>query len=186
MAFGNNIQGQYPWGWRELSGLKPAKPGLGERQLRPGGALEAQTPQEALTHIDLLYKSGRMGDLAGLLRRSEVFREAWRLVQQSSLAGVGPAKSGKERGYAGEPQGSGDFPVPQARLPGPPADAPSVPEGAGPVDMAVLALDFRAARRARLSGNHSSFSTAAIEAYRRQARAGAPAQEGARRLSIRV
>jgi hypothetical protein len=45
----------------------------------------AQTPQEALTYIDRLYKTGRTDQLAAILRRSEVFREAWLLLQQRSF-----------------------------------------------------------------------------------------------------
>jgi hypothetical protein len=186
MAFGNNIQGQYPCSRPGFPDSQNAKPGLGERQLRSGEAPQAQTPQEALSHIDFLYKSGRMGDLAGLLRRSEVFREAWRLVQQSSLSGVGLAKSGKEGGYAGEPQGSGDFPVPQARSPSPPLRPQPTPEGRGVPAMAVSALGSGAAKHARPSENPSSFPEAALEAYRRQARAGVQTHKGTPRLSIRV
>ncbi len=186
MAFGNTIQGQYPWGWPELSGRKPAQPGLGEGQLRPGEVLEAKTPQEALTHIDVLYKSGRMGDLAGLLRRSEVFREAWRLMQQSSLSDLGPARSGKGSGYAGEPQDSGDFPVPQARSPAPAPQPPPAPAGGEISALVASAPDSGAARRARPAAAPGSWPAAALEAYHRQARAGAQPQEGVQRLSIRV
>jgi len=42
------------------------------------------TPEEALSFINRLHKSGRMEDLATLLRRNKVFREAWLILQRSS------------------------------------------------------------------------------------------------------
>jgi len=70
--------------WAGRSALRNASPGSGQGQPRPYDPQEARTPKEALAHIDRLHKAGRMEDLPALLRRSQVFREAWLMLQTSS------------------------------------------------------------------------------------------------------
>jgi len=94
MGFEETIRGLGQVAWSGEPGPQSAKPGSARglaRGLNPTGA---QTPKEALTYIELLYKAGRMEDLAGLLRQSSVFREAW-LALQSSPGGFGAAGGSK-------------------------------------------------------------------------------------------
>jgi hypothetical protein len=42
-----------------------------------------------LAHIELLYKTGRIDEVAALLRHSQVFRMAWQTLQQSSSRDAG-------------------------------------------------------------------------------------------------
>lgn len=93
-------------------GLNNAKPKSDEPTFRPANTTGAQTPEEALAFIKLLYKSGRMEDMAGLLRQHKVFREAWLILQQSFPAG-GEASGGINAsiGRRGTP-GYDNFPVP--------------------------------------------------------------------------
>jgi hypothetical protein len=74
--------------WAREPALKNARPGSGQGQPRSYNPDEARTPKEALAYINRLYKAGRMEDLPALLRRSQVFREAWLMLQQSSPGGV--------------------------------------------------------------------------------------------------
>ncbi len=82
-------------GWAGGAALNGASPRFKAGQPQPGSASRAETPEEALAHIDMLYKSGSMSDLAGLLRGSRVFREAWLRMQQSPSAEPEPAKGEK-------------------------------------------------------------------------------------------
>jgi hypothetical protein len=70
--------------WVGRAAFRNAGSGSGQGQPHPYDRPEARTPQEALAHIDRLYKAGRMEDLPALLRRSQVFREAWLMLQTSS------------------------------------------------------------------------------------------------------
>jgi hypothetical protein len=70
--------------WAGRAACSNAGPGSGQGQPRPYDPQEARTPKEALAHIDRLYKAGRMEKLPALLRRSQVFREAWLMLQTSS------------------------------------------------------------------------------------------------------
>jgi hypothetical protein len=103
------VQGPAPWAGE--AGLNNARPRPEEQPPRPANPSKARTPQEALTYIEQLYKSGRMEDLAALLRRSSVFRVAWLILQQSSPASLKAA--GCERrfwepwGYSGACQFAG-------------------------------------------------------------------------------
>jgi hypothetical protein len=74
--------------WAGRAAVKNAGPGSGQGQPRSYDPQEARTPKEALVHIDRLYKAGRMEDLPALLRRSQVFREAWLMLQTSSPESV--------------------------------------------------------------------------------------------------
>ncbi len=84
MGGGEAIRGVGRIAWPGDAGLNNTRPGLGGRQPRPDDPSGAKTPGEALSYIASLYKSGRMEDLAKLLRRSQVFRTAWLIVQQST------------------------------------------------------------------------------------------------------
>jgi hypothetical protein len=84
MGYGEAIRSVGRVAWLGQSGLNNAKPRSAGRQPGPGGPSEAKTPAEALSHIELLYQSGRMEDLGKLLRKSQVFRAAWLILQQSS------------------------------------------------------------------------------------------------------
>jgi|UniRef100_A0A7C3ZDX1 hypothetical protein len=86
MGVGEVIQSRDPTGWPKQSGLRAAEPGSPKRDPGPDDFSGVKTPQEALAYIEGLYKTGRMAELAKLLRLSRVFREAWLLVQQSSRA----------------------------------------------------------------------------------------------------
>ncbi|MFZ2088288.1 MAG: hypothetical protein WAU47_06910 [Desulfobaccales bacterium] len=185
MAVGNSIQGPNPVIWPGTPDLRTATPGLGEGQPRSGGRRMPQTSQEALTHIEVLYKSGRMGELASLLRQHQVFRDAWLMMQQSSLAGNGPAGNRKEPVQSGKTQESSGFPVPQAERPPPNPLAKSVGEAYSPLTSGASGLGPRAARRSPAFANTSYIYHAALEAYRKQAVYGDQQQDG-RRLNIKV
>ena len=108
-------------GWIAPSGgvgLNNDQPRLGGRQSGPDKPSAARTPDEALSYIELLYKSGRTEDLAKLLRRSQVFRTAWLILQQSS-SGVSAA-GGKAHGptCGVGTGGPASLPVPVSRPPG--------------------------------------------------------------------
>jgi hypothetical protein len=184
MAVENSIQGPNPVIWPGTPDLRTATPGLGEGQPRSGGRRMPQTSQEALTHIEVLYKSGRMGELASLLRQHQVFRDAWLLMQQSSLTGNGPG-SRKEPVQSGKTQESSGFPVPQAERPPPNRLAKSGGEAHSPLASEVSDVGPGAARRSRAFGHTSYIHHAALEAYRKQAVYGDQQQDG-RRLNIKV
>lgn len=74
--------------WPGKPGPDSAKPRSAEGRPRAVNPTTAQTPKEALTYIERLHKTGRMEDLATLLRRSPVFREAWLTLQQSRPEGL--------------------------------------------------------------------------------------------------
>jgi hypothetical protein len=104
--------------WPGESGLNNAKPGLKGRHPGSDNPSEAKTPGEALSYIEMLYKSGRMEDLAKLLRSSQVFRAAWLILQQSSPEVSGAGGGGQRSLAPGESQGPAHLPVPAG---GPPA-----------------------------------------------------------------
>jgi hypothetical protein len=72
------------------SGGTPGHRGVKQKPAGGGpgtfGAAGNRTPEEALTYIKRLYKAGRTGELAELLRHSPVLREAWQTLQQVSTA----------------------------------------------------------------------------------------------------
>jgi hypothetical protein len=104
MGYGEAIRSVGRIAWLGQSGLNNAKPRSEGRQPGPGNPSEAKTPAEALSHIELLYQSGRMEDLGKLLKKSQVFRAAWLILQRSSpdlseAAGEGKgASEGVENG----------------------------------------------------------------------------------------
>jgi hypothetical protein len=61
---------------------------LAARLHNPAGA---ETAAEALAYIRACSRAGRTHELAALLRRSPVFREAWQTLQQSSYTASEPA-----------------------------------------------------------------------------------------------
>jgi hypothetical protein len=123
LGFEVNIWAQEAFTWPEKPGPHNPSPGSARRQSLADKPSEAQTPQEALTYIELLYKSGRMEDLAALLRRSAVFREAWLMLQQSSpvyseAAEVARASAGFQEtpGHTNFPVSSSDSASPSPKL----------------------------------------------------------------------
>jgi hypothetical protein len=92
--------------------LNYAKPGSDEGPPRSSCTGEVQTLKEALTYIHRLHKSGRMEDLAALLRQKQVFREAWLILQQSSITGSATSKRVKVSSCRIKTAGSGNFPSP--------------------------------------------------------------------------
>lgn len=111
MEFGETIRGLSPIAGAGGPGLNNAKPRSNERKPQPSSPSEAQTPKEALTHINLLYKTGRMEDLAALLRRSKVFREAWLILQQSFPTHSETTEEVKADSYRTETAGVGNSPI---------------------------------------------------------------------------
>ena len=103
----------------EEPGQKNAKPGSGGRKPESFSNPEAQTPEEALSFINLLYKSGRMRELAMLLRQSKVFREAWLMLQQASPTGSETSKVGILSSRQTSPDAFGSFPILSPKLGGP-------------------------------------------------------------------
>ena len=125
------------WGQTQFSGNRP--PGSSGSRSRPDNPAPAQTPGEALAYIERLYKAGRIQEVAGWLRRSQAFREAWQAIQQASQqyataeAAIFALRSG---GFStgGQPQPGTTQPAPKTSLPvpysppsAPGSDAPSSP-----------------------------------------------------------
>lgn len=102
-------QGPSPIAGAARAGPNNAGSGGKERKPNPSSPSMVQTPQEALAYIDLLYKTGHMEEAAALLRRSEIFREAWLILQRSlttcpeTPAGLVPAKLAEAREPASIP-----------------------------------------------------------------------------------
>lgn len=111
MGFEVNIWAQEPFTWPGKPGPYNPSPGSARRQSLADKPSEAQTPQEALTYIELLYKSGRMEDLATLLRGSAVFREAWLMIQQTSPVYSEAAEVVRASAGFQETPGHTNFPV---------------------------------------------------------------------------
>jgi hypothetical protein len=152
MGCAEAIRGVDGIAWPGKSGLNNAKPRSGGRQPGLSNPPQAKTPAEALSYIELLYKSGRMEDLAKLLRKSQVFRVAWLILQQSA-PGVSEA-AGKGHGSLcrGKREGPASLPVPASGPqslslePGPESSGAKVPgvantEFSPPVPAVRLASD---------------------------------------------
>jgi hypothetical protein len=99
------VPGLSPIAGVEGSGLNNARAGSQEPQPRPAGPSAAQTPEEALTYIELLYKAGRTAELAAILRQNQVFREAWLMLQRSFPAPVEASEPEFNPGAAVSPEG---------------------------------------------------------------------------------
>jgi len=179
--------------WAREPGLNNARTFLEERPPRSFNPLEVRTPEEALTYIDRLYKSGRMEDLAALLRRSKVFREAWLMLQQPAPAG---SWAGVEmHGSSGREDTRAPAPLPVLHLaprqgtlsrPNPESGELRSATMRLPPTMADPATDYRVepgSLKAKASGY---LLNAALQAYQRQDRQYGPDQESAPRLSLRV
>jgi hypothetical protein len=136
MGFGEAIRGLGQLPWPRQPGLNNGKPRLEDRQPGSYNPSEAKTPGEALSYIAVLYKSGRMEDLAKLLRRSQVFRVAWLMLQQSSpevFEGAeevtGSARPGQNQELVCLPAPDrGPARVPLRSEPGPPGPGPDEAE----------------------------------------------------------
>lgn len=70
--------------WRQAPFSENRRPGSTSPRFSPDNPAAAQTPGEALAYIEKLYKAGRIEEVAGWLRRSPAFREAWQAIQQAS------------------------------------------------------------------------------------------------------
>ncbi len=112
--------------WLGEAGLNHTKPRAEDRQPGPDHLPEAKTTAEAFSHIELLYQSGRMEDLGQLLRKSQVFRAAWLILQQSSSDLSEAAGGGEGSAYQGKYGGPAYLPVPAS---GPPQPAPEPQQG---------------------------------------------------------
>jgi hypothetical protein len=138
MGCGEAIRSVGQIAWPGEAGLNNAKPGSEGRESGPGKPSEAKTPAEALSYIELLYKSGRMEDLGKLLRKSQVFRAAWLIVQQSSPDFSEAAGEGEGPSYREENVSSANLPIPVSRPLCPALD--SDPESTGPAGVANTEL----------------------------------------------
>jgi len=101
--------------WPGDSGLNNARPRSAGRQSGSYDPSVVKTPADALAYIELLYKSGRMEDLAKLLRKSQVFRVAWLILQQSSPDLSETA--GKSKGCPDRGESRGPVCFPASNLP---------------------------------------------------------------------
>jgi hypothetical protein len=96
-------------GEADLNNARSRSEGLQPGPYNPSGA---KTPEEALSHIEMLYQSGRMEDLGKLLRKSQVFRVAWLILQQASPNLSEAAGEGQGASYRGEYGRPAYLPVP--------------------------------------------------------------------------
>ncbi len=183
---------QNPAPWTGETGLHHARPGPGERAPHLAEPFEARTPQEALNYIEILYQSGRMKDLAGLLRRSPVFREAWLRLQQSSQAGLKVTAEDHDSLSRGKTQLPDNLPVPYAFGPdgtvssvSGPAGFKAIETGSAP-EMATAALGPGSEPGLLATGGPNRRLSAALQAYQRQDRQYAQNMAGASRLSLWV
>jgi hypothetical protein len=184
------VQGLAPWAGE--GSLNNAKPRAEERPPRPSDPASARTPQEALAYIELLYKSGCMEDLAALLRRSAVFRQAWLTLQQTSPAGFQAVGVNSGSGNRGDTQGPAPLPVPYRASP---RGTVHTEPGAGRLKAATAGLPpemWAAARDPGVepgllpAGKRNHLLIAALQVYRSQDRHYLREKELAPRLSLRV
>jgi len=109
--FGGTIRGLSSIAGAKDSALNKGKPKSNERRPQPSNPAAAETPKEALAYIDLLYKTGRMEDLAVLLRGSKVFREAWLILQRSVATHSETSKEVNALSRRTETAGGSNFPI---------------------------------------------------------------------------
>jgi|YelNatPaOPRAMG01_1025707.scaffolds.fasta_scaffold00945_8 hypothetical protein len=119
MGRGEGLRSVEGVAWWGDSALTSARPGSKDRQPGPKNPAEAKTPADALAHIALLYQSGRMEDLGKLLRKSQVFRAAWLILQQSSPQFSEAAGEDKGSSYVREYGGPAYLPIPAGGPPDP-------------------------------------------------------------------
>ena len=115
MGFEDTIRVRGAAYWPREPGFSNARPGSEERQPRPDDPSGTRTPKEALTYIEGLYRSGRMEELATLLRQREVFREAWLMLQRSSPAGLQGRVAVQDAPSPEISRDPANLPVPQPR-----------------------------------------------------------------------
>ena len=175
-------------GWAGGAALNGTTPRFKARQLQPGSPPRAKTPEEARAHIDMLYKSGRMSDLAGLLRGSEVFREAWLTLQRSTPAEPEPANKGSGAAANGQTESSANLPVAWDPAPGQQVSVnPGRPGVAGAETAASnLATGPGDQVGARPAGTPAHLWKAALRAYRRQDPGYTPDNNQGSQLSLRA
>jgi hypothetical protein len=180
--------------WPGDPGLNNAKPRLEGRQPGSYNPSEAKTPGEALSYIELLYKSGRMEDLARLLRRSQVFRAAWLILQQSSPAIFETAAGVNGSSHQRETQAPAHLPVPASGLPSLPRNPEPEPLGpeAGRTEPSPQVPVLRTDSGARnYSSNPRTFKvarslTSLFQAYQNQDRFCAQESQLGQLVSIRA
>jgi hypothetical protein len=178
--------------WAGDPGLNIGKPGAVPGQSRPGHPSGAQTPREALSFIEVLYKAGRMEDLAGLLRQSKVFREAWLMIQRSSPAGWRPGGEVNGSSNRGATLDAAPGPVVSPGTPGQTMEAPPaslVLQAAAPgfgLNSAAANLNSKTAATLLADGRSRRLHAMALQAY--QSQEGQYTQDRAfgPRLSLRV
>jgi hypothetical protein len=181
------IQSLSQIGWLGTAGRDSANSKSGGGRPRAFNSAGAKTPEDALLYIKLLSKAGRTDELAELLRRSPVFREAWQTLQQFSS--TGPEAAG---GFASPFSTAAPIPD-RSGLPAPPgAGSPGRLPSPGPAALqGAAAPGFSGENRAApaypvLSSRPTGPLAAARQVYETQARYFA--QEGANspRISLRV
>ena len=111
MGLVETIQNLSQIGWLGTPRQDSSHSKSAEGRGRAANPAEARTPEEALAYIRLLSQAGRTAELAELLRRSPVFREAWQTLQQFSAPGWNEA--GEFASSLPSPPGAS----PQNRLP---------------------------------------------------------------------
>lgn len=179
--------------WAGNAAGRHAGPGSGRGQPSSYDPQEARTTREALAHIDRLHKAGRMEVLPGLLRRSQVFREAWLLLQTTSPEPVRTAAA--RAALASE------------RRPAPVAAPPPVPYSAPPDSGLKIGAGLETARGAGGGASRQNHHpgrdagvtqgsmtaaaplhliTAALRIYQTQESRYAREQEPQARISLRV
>lgn len=94
---GRTVRGLSPIAGTAGTGLNNARAGSNQAKPNPFSPSAAQSPKEALSYLDLLYKTGRMEEAAAILRRSGIFREAWLIFQRSFVT---PPGTSEKRGLA--------------------------------------------------------------------------------------
>ncbi|RJR40078.1 MAG: hypothetical protein C4567_11295 [Deltaproteobacteria bacterium] len=135
MGFELTIQGLSQVGRQGTPGRNRANPESGQGRRRAFNPEGAKTPKDALAHIELLYKTGRIGEVAALLRHSQAYRMAWQTLQLSSSpdSGAGELASLIRAGASIQAQ-SGGLPVPH------PGSGPDgQPQGQAPAVLPVTA-----------------------------------------------
>ncbi|MBI4643182.1 MAG: hypothetical protein HY790_12395 [Deltaproteobacteria bacterium] len=190
MGLVQTIQSLSQIGWLGTPGQDSANSKSTGGRPRTSNPAGAQTPEEALAYIKLLYKAGRTGELVALLRRSPVFREAWQTLQQFSSTGS------EEAGGLGSSIPAAATTQSQSGLPAPPSGAGPNGQLAGP-GQAPTALQVAAtpgfsgenpAAQAHpvLSSRPTRPLAAARQVYETQARYYAQERATSPRISLRV
>lgn len=192
MGVGETIRGWVPVASPGKPGFQHGKPRGTDRHPQSPDPAAVRTLKEALTFIEGLHKAGRMEELAGLLRRSRIFREAWLRLQQSSPAALEGAKEVQKTSRQGETQKANLVPIPITE-PGPALKPGREPGGLKAATgftarISTFLLDRVAGSsppRGGVSGSGHP-CTMLLQVYQRQDGFYAGEQEPRPRISIRV